>query len=644
MAAAGEPLQVGSLTLRHRLVGLPHGSGLVRDGLPLRGDEGYWGRVARGGVAMATIGGTVVAPESGYRGGNVVEAYREAAIQGLGARAEAIRAGGAVPVQQLVHLGRETLGAPGWYAPVGPSPVRSPREPTAPRSLTRGEVQGVIEAFVRSTRNVAEAGYDGVEVHAAHGYLVAQFLSPETNLRDDDYGGDLRGRMRMLDEIVAGVRALGSQLAVGVRLSLEPGLDLAALAEIASALDDRVDWISLTVGPRGEYVRDMATEVPPLLGELGPLRSAARVPLLVGQAFRTREQVDLALDEGADLVGFARPLIADPEFPRKLLEGRTHDIRPCVSCNEDCRLFDPVLLCTVNPHLALPGEPRRRAAPVVVRDGGGGDVAVVGGGVAGLECALTLARAGRPVTLLETAAELGGSVAAAARAPHRAGWRRIVDFYLAGIEAAGVEVRVRSDATELDGFGEVVLATGAEETLPSIDGTGRARRSSDVIADGVDDAERVVVVDDGFGWWPCVSAVEVAISAGAAVTVLTPSGTFAGGIPAEARTQLQWRLASARLEARSFVSPVAVEDGELLVRHRYSGQEERLPADLVVFVGERRPVVPGFELPSNARVQLIGDAVVPRRVAHAIAEGRAAADAILAAKTPTALESVRRAI
>ena len=629
-AAATDPLRVGHLSLRNRLVGAPHASGLVRDGLALPGDEEYWARVARGGVAMATIGGTVVAPESTYRGGNVYEAYREEAIPGLRARADAIRAGGAVAVQQLVHLGRETLGAPGWYAPVAPSPVRSPREPTAPRSLTRPQVGDVVEAFVHSATNVAEAGYDGVEVHAAHGYLVAQFLSAETNLRDDEYGGDLAGRMRLLDEIVAGIRSIGSPLAVGVRLSVEPGLDISALAEIAAALGDRVDWISLTVGPRGEYVRDMATDSPPLLGAFGPVRDAAVVPLIVGQAFRLRDHVDQALAEGADLVALARPLIADPELPRKLLEGRGRDVRPCVSCNEDCRLFEPILLCTVNPDLAMPGESRRRAAPIVLQDGGGdGEVALVGGGVAGLECALTLARAGRPVTLFETGVELGGGVALAARAPNRAGWRRILDYYLAGIDATGVEVRLGSPATGLGEFGEIVVASGAEEILPQVDGGDRAQRSSDVIANGVDTAEHVVVVDDGFGWWPCVSAVEVALEAGATVTVLTPSGAFAMGIPAEARTQLQARLVGRRLEARSFVVADAVEDGAVLVRNRYSDAVERVPADLVVFVGERGPVEPGVELPSGARVQLIGDAVVPRRVAHAIAEGRAAADAIL---------------
>src|ERR671937_2292794 len=214
MAALADPLSVGPLSLRNRIVATAHGTGLVRNGLALPGDGDYWRRVAEGGVAMAIIGGTVVAPESAYRAGNVFEAFRDDAIPDLRRRADAIKAGGAVAVQQLVHLGRETLGAPQWYAPVGPSPVRSPREPVAPWPLTTGDVEEVVAAFVRSARNVAEAGFDAVELHAAHGYLIAQFLSPESNLRSDRYGGDREGRVRILAEIVSAMRALGG-IAVG---------------------------------------------------------------------------------------------------------------------------------------------------------------------------------------------------------------------------------------------------------------------------------------------------------------------------------------------------------------------------------------------------------------------------------------------
>jgi 2,4-dienoyl-CoA reductase-like NADH-dependent reductase (Old Yellow Enzyme family) len=642
MATLADPFSRGRLLLRNRIVATAHGTGLVRDGRALPGDAEYWRRIADGGVAMAVVGGTCVAPESQGRSGIVLEAYREDVVPDLRARASAIKAGGALAVQQIVHLGRETLGAPMWYHPVAPSPIRSPREAVPARPLTLDEIADVVRAFVRSAGNVAEAGFDGVELHAAHGYLLAQFLSPEANTRTDQYGSDRSGRVRLLAETISAIRSRASGLVVGIRLSVEPGLDVPELAAITAVLADTVelDWLTVTVGPRGEYVKDMATERPPLLGDFAPIRDAAPWPLIVSHAFRAREELEAALAQGADLVGLARPLIADPDFPRKLLEQRDPEIRPCVSCNEDCRLFDPALLCTVNPELALPGERRRRAQPLVLqptpaRDSG--SVAILGAGPAGLECAVTLADAGRrDIVLFEAGTELGGALETAVRAPHRKGWRRILDFYAARLEAGRVDVRVGTDpeAADFASTAEIVVATGSEEALPDLPGIELAIGTSQLLTAGttrLKETERVVVVDDGFGWWPGVNAVELAIAAGVSeITMLTPAGTFATGLPHESRAQLLPRLRGARLQTRSFLVPAAVEAGGLVVQHRLSGESELVPGDVVVFVGERRPVRSQVSVPATARVQLIGDAVVPRRVAHAIAEGRAAADAILA--------------
>ena len=168
--------------------------------------------------------------------------------------------------------------------------------------------------------------------------------------------------------------------------------------------------------------------------------------------------------------------------------------------------------------------------------------------------------------------------------------------------------------------------------LPDIPGSERAVTTTELFrrgTAGISDVERLVVVDDGFGWWPGVSAVELAVAAGVReIGVVSPSGAFATGIPAESRIQLWPRLAGAQLRMFSFLVPEAVDGEGLAARHRLSGKAELVPADLVVFVGERRRVRPD-ETPEGPRVQAIGDAVVPRRVAHAIAEGRAAAEAIL---------------
>ena len=189
---------------------------------------------------------------------------------------------------------------------------------------------------------------------------------------------------------------------IGIRLSTdggeEAGLTLDGLCELLPHVSPLVDYINLTVGVRTTYVRDMATAEPPLLPHLARIRPLTSRPLLVSQAFRRADQIDAALAAGADLVGMARPLIADPDLPAKLLSGRAAQVRPCVSCNEDCRTFNPVLLCSVNPELAPDGAARRPAAPLLAQQAGGGRgdrVAVVGTGPAGLECAVTLADGGR---------------------------------------------------------------------------------------------------------------------------------------------------------------------------------------------------------------------------------------------------------
>jgi 2,4-dienoyl-CoA reductase (NADPH2) len=633
VSAVGDPLALGPVTLRNRLVATAHASGLVRDGLPVAGDAEYWGRLAAGGAAMLIGGGTVTAPESAPRRGNILEAWRPETVKPLRRRVEAIHTEGAVAVCQLVHLGRETLGAETWFAPVAPSAVRSPREPTAPRPLREHEVDRVVEGFRLSAANALEAGFDGIELHAAHGYLLEQFLSPRTNQRGDGAA--------VLARVIDVVRDLAPSALLGVRFSVDAAEDVALtageLAELLPAVDAVVDWINVTVGVRTTYVRDMATTEPPTLGELARLRPLVRGPLLVSHAFRRPEAIAEALAAGADLVGMARPLIADPDLPLKLLRGRQAEIRPCVACNEDCRTFDPQLLCTVNPDLAPPGEPHRPAAPLELRwdarRAGRGRVAVVGAGPAGLECALSLARGGTDVVLFESSDRIGGQLATAAAAPHRTGWASLLEFFARGLAASGVDIRLGEPAARLDVFDAVVWATGAVETSPF----AAASLSSAVIAAGpgaLAGAEHVVVVDDGFGWWPGCNVVELALADGAGrVTFLTPGTAFAGGIPAESRVQLLQRLAGAgALDLVPLSAPVEVTPAGVTVSHHVSARPTTIAADRVVVVGERRPREVGEC--AAPLVLAIGDAVVPRRAAHAIADGRAAAARVMDAFKP----------
>jgi 2,4-dienoyl-CoA reductase-like NADH-dependent reductase (Old Yellow Enzyme family) len=627
------PLRIGRMELRNRFVATAHSTLISKNGLSLPGDDDYWGRLAEGGAALAICGGAICAPNSTARSRAFGELFRPEIVPGLRRRTDAIHAGGALAVAQVLHLGRETLGAKRWEHAVAPSAVRSPREPVAPRALAEDEIPPLLELFRVSAQHAVEGGFDGIEIHAAHGYLHAQFLSDVANQRTDGYAG-LEGGVRLLAETIELIRSVDPEMPVGVRLSEEgheSALNADRICRALALLGERapIDFLNVSWGVRGEYVRDMGTAEPPMLPTIAQISAAAGVPMIASQVFRDVADSEAALDAGAAAVGMARALIADPDLPNKVLAGRAVDVRPCVDCNQDCRDFDPSLLCTVNPDLAPVGDDRRPAKPrVIAVSGGTGPVAIAGGGPAALEAALTLAKAGREVTIFEARERLGGQLAAAASAPHRGGWRRLLDFYRAQLDAAdAVEVRLGTPLAEgaLDGYAELILAIGASEADPTGDLAGGV--SAEAALEGPDSIPtggEVVIVDDGFGWWQAVNAVELAKAGGASkVTVLTPGGSFAAGIPAESRIQLMPRLKGLQLETKSFALAESFADGTLRSRHRFTDAEESIPADLLIVVGERRPRSPDFIPPAGLGVRAIGDCVTPREVAQALAEGRA---------------------
>ena len=633
----GDSIGIGRLTARNRLVATAHGIAAVVNGVPTPSDADYWRRLASGGVGMTIAGGTQVAPESLLRSRNLTEAFRAEALDGMKARADAMKSGGALAVLQLGHLGQETLGAASFYPFVGASTVRSPREPVAPRVLSTAEVREVVEAYRLAAAHTVEAGFDIIEIHAAHGYLIAQFLSERTNVRTDRYGGDAEGRVSLLAEIVDAIRSVSPETPIGVRLSVEPepgsGLDVGELLDLVPRLARRspFDYLNLSYGVRGHYVRDMATTAPPLLGVGRRFREVLDVPLLLCSAFRDVETITEALRGGAaDMVGMARAYLADPDLPEKVLSGRSAEVRPCVACNEDCRAFEPTALCVVNPDLAPPGERQRPATPILLTPGARRrvhSVAVVGAGPAGLECATTIAaHGGRGVVLFEAAESIGGQLLTAGSAANRAGWLRLLPYYQNRCEQLGVELRAGATATPSDlvEFAGVVWAAGAEErTLAPESGVPVVASGRWLAGDAPEvQGGHVVVQDDGFGWWPTVSAAETALARGAAsVLVVTPGPAFASSIPAEARLQLLERLRGAPFEVIALATIEAAEGHSVRLHNVLSGELSARPADLVVVVGERVPVAPP-RLVDGARLWAVGDAVVPRRVSHAIAEGR----------------------
>ena len=370
------------------------------------------------------FGGTAVHPTSRFPARILIESWDEAVVDSLRVRAEAVHRHGAAMIGQLIHLGREAPGGLTEAIPLAPSALASPRSLVVPREMTAADIREIVEAFGRSAANYEAAGIDGAEVHAAHGYLVAQFLSPASNRRLDAYRGDTpEGRTRFLVEIVEEIRSrCGPDFVVGVRLSADEhtpgGLTLDDTLEIVDALQEAapVDYLSITTGQRGGYVKDSSWDEGFALGLSEAVKQIVDVPVIVAGRIRLPGLAERALEAGqADFVAVGRGLLADPEWVAKARAGQADRIRPCIGIVQDCRRYAGGVTCTINPRLGREAE----WGPLQEDTAEPRRVVVAGGGPAGLEAARVAAEAGHSVVLLRA----GGRASAASCARPRQGRR-----------------------------------------------------------------------------------------------------------------------------------------------------------------------------------------------------------------------------
>lgn len=478
------PLAVGGATVRNRAVVTAHVTNFgTQDHLATPRTAAYLAERARGGVGMIVSESLAVHPTAGPNT-FFLHLWDDTAVPPLRAVTEAVKDLGAVIVAQINHGGREHNPLITRRPLVAPSPIPSPKGGEVPHELTVDEIGELVAAFAAAAGRALAAGFDGVEVHAGHGYLLQQFLSPWSNHRTDGYGGDLDGRMRMLVEVLRAVRAQVPRSAVmGLRISADEfvpgGLDVPQMQEVATRVRDLgvIDYLSVSHGSYAApatFVPDASFGRLPFVHLTRAIKAVVPdLPVVAVGSIVTPDEAEQILAAGdADLVGMTRAHISDPHLMAKVLEGRPEQIRQCVLCNQGCfgRLLKGVdISCLQNP--AVGREEAWPAEPVPTTDSAL-RVVVVGGGPGGMEAAWVAAARGHRVTLLEAEPDLGGELRRVAETPAHQELTHVISWRRTMLDQHGVDVRLeaRADAEAVIALDPqvVVLATGDPMTAEDL--------------------------------------------------------------------------------------------------------------------------------------------------------------------------------
>jgi 2,4-dienoyl-CoA reductase-like NADH-dependent reductase (Old Yellow Enzyme family)/thioredoxin reductase len=638
-----QPCRIGSLSLKNRLAM----SQMTMNYATEEGDVtdkliAYYCERAKGGVGLIFVEGTYFTPEGkGYVRQLGISSERH--VEGLKRLTGAVHA-----LQedtriflQIHHAGGRVSSKISGLQPVAPSAVPAYPGAEMPRALTRGEIAGLVEAHVEAAARAKAAGFDGVDIHCAHGYLVPSFFSPLTNLRTDEYGGDLAGRTRFLTEIVWGIRArLGKDFPLTIKISgdeyIEGGLGIPAMIEIArSAEEAGIDGLIVSAGTvGGKKIEDLAQahkvmRTLPMMTKPGCLvpiaaefKKALRIPIVaVGRINRIALAEEILSQCKVDIAAIGRALLADPDLPNKALQGREEEIRPCIACNEGCykRILGQLdICCSINPNLG------REAEPVLPKADPARRIIVVGAGPAGMEAACRARERGHDVTLIDRGGRVGGQLLLAAVPPGRKDIHLFTDYLAGRLARSGVNVflneeispaRIRSLRPDA-----VILAAGARPRILAVPGltAERSMTAWDVLGGAAIPEGPCLVV--GAGLVGC-EAADFLSEAEEKVTVVELLPEIAGDADKDTKAYFDIRFREKGVSVHTGATLVRMEGEQAVIR---KGDEEFLiEARTVVFsVGAKPDTALGEELAAaGVTVIAAGDCVAPRRIMDSVREG-----------------------
>jgi 2,4-dienoyl-CoA reductase-like NADH-dependent reductase (Old Yellow Enzyme family) len=648
-----EPITIGNVTIRNRIVRSAHGTNIG------------WGQItedliayhvarAKGGVGLTTLEFCMVHLSSFLNG---LRSYDDSIVEGYRKLMAAIAPHGMTVFQQLGHGGCMYPGLDGvaWSSSNTPNPISG----LVPMEMSKDQIAEITGAFVAAASRCVQGGIQGIELHFGHGYLFHQFFSPLMNHRSDEYGGSFDNRMRFGREVLRAVKAvLPENYPLGIRASdqFAPGGNNADDTATMVAELEEEGLINFVTASQGSYytLPEMLPAMDKPLGTMFPssstvvagARKAARI--LTPGRVRTLEEAEQMLRQNlGDMIVLQRAFIADPELAIKTRAGRIDEIRPCIACNQGCvgGLLSPAnrIGCAVNP---AAGFERELDESLLVKTSNPRKVLVVGGGPGGMEAARVAALCGHKVVLAEAGARLGGLINVAKLAPFLHSIGDFTQWQENELYRLGVEVRTNTymevEEIRAERADVVIIATGAmprmdgiQFKLPGIPAQGVDKphvvSSVDVLTGAYKNPGRSALVFDDVGSYESIAVTEHLIDKGLSVTFATGFAQFApiAEMWTRASPALD-RINKGRFKLLTRMHLTEVRQGECELTALHGDVRETVPADTVVLILSREPMPAFYQELRDAHIDfvLVGDAKAPRDFQAAVREGHLAVRSI----------------
>jgi len=629
------PISIGTLKIQNRIVMPPMATHYsTPEGFVTDRQIAYYVKRAKGGVGYITTEHTGIMQQgkASWKMMLISTAEHAAKIKKL---IQAVHAVDGKIVVQINHAGRQTSSEITGAPIVGASPIPGPPKNEIPRELSVAEIKEIIEAYSAAAQQVKEASADGVEIHMAHGYLICSFLSPFTNKRSDQYGGDLQGRSRLAVEVLHSVRSrVGSDFPIICRLSadeyLEGGLRIEETKQIAKKLEDEgadalhISACNVVTGYLNQPPYYVEEGVFAHLAEA--IKPEVTIPVITVGRIRNPAMADQIIgDEMADLVSMGRALIADPDLPRKAEDGKFDEIIPCISCNKCIQTQrEDSIRCSVNPEV---GNEARLKFEKAERPK---QVWVVGAGPGGLKAAEIAALRGHQVKVFEKETRTGGRMRLGANPPKKDVYIEFLDYLERRTKTLGVAFEMGKTFTEdmLDPEKPdvVIVATGASPQLPDWKGIEESNALSvdDVLSNRVNIGDKVLVIGGG---GTGAEIADLLSEKGKMITLVEMLEDIALDLVNHLQYYLKQRLNEKGVTILTSTRVVELGKGYAMV--------EGAP-DIKILDGFDNIVLAiGSEVPNDAiyknlegkvaEVYAIGDANQPRAIVDAVYEGEAIA-------------------